>query len=165
MNGAVVIDTNIPKVANGHAPQADLICVKSCKSKLQTIREQGVLVVVDYGMEILKEYRNNLSQSGEPGIGDEFMKWLWDNIGVESVCELVTIHPNPERVYEEFPDDPDLTNFDKSDRKFVAVAVASKYEPKILNAVDSDWWECYDALSKFVSIEFVCGELPEWSRP
>lgn len=53
-----------------------------------------------------------------------------------------------------------LENFDLTDRKFVAVALASGVDPPINNASDTDWWEFRDALARHrVTINFLCQEL------
>jgi hypothetical protein len=57
----------------------------------------------------------------------------------------------------EFPVDRALKNFDRSDRKFVAVALAHPERPPILQAVDSKWWGFKDALNRNgVRVEFLC---------
>nr|VFK22922.1 MAG: hypothetical protein BECKMB1821G_GA0114241_100339 [Candidatus Kentron sp. MB]VFK26539.1 MAG: hypothetical protein BECKMB1821I_GA0114274_100126 [Candidatus Kentron sp. MB]VFK74557.1 MAG: hypothetical protein BECKMB1821H_GA0114242_100648 [Candidatus Kentron sp. MB] len=142
---AFVIDVNVAIVANGKSPQANTRCKLACMRKLREVQKS--LVTIDARDHILGEYRRHLSMSGQPGAGDEFMYWLSQNLHTESVSERVTIHEHPERVFEEFPDDPALTEFDKSDRKYVAVVRASKNSPKILNAVDSDWGDFKEAFS------------------
>jgi hypothetical protein len=135
---AFVVDTNVAIVANNkEAPQADIQCVLACIRKLKSLLQKRVCL--DSGDHILAEYRNNLSLSGQPGVGDEFMRWLHDNQYNDLVCERVDIRENSERGYEEFPDNAELKGFDRSDRKFVAVALTSQHNPTILNAVDPDW--------------------------
>ncbi|HOX39973.1 MAG TPA: hypothetical protein PL033_18475 [Candidatus Brocadiia bacterium] len=114
-------------------------------------------VVIDDEMRILEEYKNNLSMSGQPGPGDAFMKWVWDNQANPRRCEQVRITEDAAKGFAEFPDDQRLADFDRSDRKFVAVALASRNRPEILNAVDSDWWNCRVALEECgVIIRFLC---------
>lgn len=43
--------------------------------------------------------------------------------------------------------DPALINFDRADRKFVAIASPSR-KPPILNATDTDWWHHLAILEK-----------------
>jgi hypothetical protein len=71
------------------------------------------------------------SSAGQPGPGDAFFKWLWDNQGHLDHCRQVSITrmKGGSRSFEEFPDDPDLARFDREDRKFVAVAIASGEQP------------------------------------
>jgi len=111
---------------------------------------------------ILGEYRRNLSPSGQPGSGDAFFKWLWNNQGNHDHCRRVNITPHDNRGFAEFPDDPELEPFDNDDRKFVAVALASHNAPPILNATDSDWWEHRVALEGHgIRIKSLCPELME----
>jgi len=155
---AFVVDTNVPIVANGKShPGPD--CVIACLEMLSEIRSTGV-IVLDDAMRILDEYRTNLSLGGQPGAGDAFMKWVWNVQADESRCERVVLtqrnENNPDD-FVEFPDDPDLAAFDPRDRKFVAVALASRRRPTILNATDPDWAESYKALARNgISVRFLC---------
>jgi hypothetical protein len=155
---ASVIDTNVIIVANGKSTQADIKCVRACIESLNQIHKEG-MVVLDDGMRILDEYRRNLSLSGQHGLGDAFFKWVWDNQANEKCCERVTIHFKgiSGEDYLEFPSDKELKGFDRSDRKFVAVAISSKHKPEILNAVDHDWWQYKSQLEKHnIRIKFLC---------
>jgi hypothetical protein len=157
---SVVIDTNVPIVANGHHEEASLRCIEACIDALMQARSGPVLV--DDGYLIFEEYRRHLLQAGQPGLGDAFFRWLWDNQANPACCRQITIVPDQlgYRVFEEFPDDPELAGFDRSDRKFVAVALASEESPPILNASDTDWWEARDALARHgVYPLFLCPEL------
>jgi hypothetical protein len=161
MKPGVVIDTNVPIVANGGAPQADAACQLACIRKLETIRRSH-RVFLDRSGLILGEYRLYLSPRGQPNVGDAFFKWLWDNQANEEVCHQVTITPidDSHRAFLEFPEDPLLVTFDRSDQKFVAVVVSSAEQVPIVNATDTDWWDVRAALARHgVTIEFVCIDL------
>lgn len=155
---AFVVDTNVPVVANGRS-HADPDCVIACLDVLLEVASHGV-IVLDDAMRILNEYLSHLSLAGQPGPGDSFMKWVWNVQADDSQCERVSLTPKYEsgaESFEEFPDDPDLGDFDRSDRKFVAVALASVRAPLILNAVDSDWAESHEALVRNgVTVRFLC---------
>ncbi len=158
---AVVVDTNVAVVANGRAEQASPDCLQACLDALRDTREKG-LVVLDDDMRILKEYMDNLSLSGQPGLGDAFLKWVWTHQANTVRCETVHITPKSGESdnFEEFPADPALASFDLSDRKFVAVARASRHKPVVLNAVDTDWWIFRTPLRKHrVRVRFLCPEL------
>ena len=59
--------------------------------------------------------------------------------------------------FKEFPSDPELRHFDKSDRKFVAVSCAHSERPPIWEAVDSKWMLFQNALiANGVTVEFLC---------
>ena len=142
MNAArteVVLDTNVAVVSNGdETEQAELDCVENCVAVLsQSMLHSRFLL--DESNLILEEYRDRLSPSGQPGIGDAFFKFIWENQANERHCRKVAITPNEERGFDEFPDDPSLDGFDRDDRKFAAVAIAAGSAPKIINASDTDW--------------------------
>nr|VFK57068.1 MAG: hypothetical protein BECKTUN1418D_GA0071000_105812 [Candidatus Kentron sp. TUN] len=155
---ALVIDVNVAIVANGkESPQANAACKLACIRKL--CEGKKTIIAIDDGDYVLGEYRNHLSMSGQPGVGDEFMCWLHQNQDTATVCERVKIHEHPGRVFEEFPDDPALVEFDLSDRKYVAVAVASKNSPTIINAVDSDWSDFTQAFLRHgIKVQELCSE-------
>lgn len=153
-----VVDTNVPVVANGKTEHADPSCVITCINTLDDIREHGI-VILDDTMFILQEYMGNLSMSGQPGAGDIFMKWIWNVQADNRHCKLVRITPDEtdSTIFDEFPKDARLINFDRSDRKFVAVALASGDNPEVLNAVDSDWANHFIALNEAgLNIKFLC---------
>jgi hypothetical protein len=140
MNGAVVVDTNVPIAASRRSEQASPACVLRCEEAvLRVLNDQVRLALDDDGL-IIEEYRANLSPSGEPGIGDRFLKWVLTNWANPARCDLVPITSIEGRGFEEFPDRKGLERFDPSDRKFVAVAHAHGGTPPILQALDSKWW-------------------------
>ncbi len=154
----VVIDTNVAVVANGRGTHADLDCQMAGVRKLMNIQDQG-RVLVDEAGYIFGEYSRHLSWNGQPGVGDVFFKWLWDNQGRPELCTKVAIEPEDEdgQEFPNFPADPELENFDRSDRKFVAVALAHVENPPIVNATDTDWWIFREALRRNgIQIEFLC---------
>jgi hypothetical protein len=124
---------------------------------LQEIKARGK-IVLDDGYRILLEYRDNLRSDGQPGEGDAFLKWVLTNQANPQKCDQVHINATEGgNNFAEFPDDPDLRGFDRSDRKFVAAALAHPDSPPILNAVDTDWWLFRDALARNgVHVEFLC---------
>jgi hypothetical protein len=162
---AFVVDTNVPMGANGKS-HADPACVVACVEALTIVQSKG-LIVLDDKMFILKEYIDRLRMSGEPGAGDAFMKWVWNVQGDENRCERVVVTPlddNGGENYAEFPNDHELADFDRNDRKFVAVALSSLKNPVVLNALDSDWATSHDALVRNgLTIRFLCPQ--HVSRP
>jgi hypothetical protein len=153
-----IVDTNVLLVASRKAPQASLTCVITCIEYLETIQKSGTLVIDSHRL-IISEYMNKNSMSGQPNSGDAFFKWVWDHQAT-SRCEQVSITQISEDEFAEFPDSESLKNFDKSDRKFVAVALTHPAKPAIANAVDSDWRNYEEALANHgVSLNFLCPEL------
>jgi len=155
-----VVDTNVPLVANGKSHQASLNCAFRCGQKLREIMQNHVLVLDD-GWLIINEYGNKLSPTGQPGLGDEFLKWVLINQGNLQRCEKVKITPTMEGSFAEFPDDESLSTFDSSDRKFAAIALTHPEKPPILNAVDSDWKDFEIAFKDIgITIIFLCPDYP-----
>ena len=72
-----IVDTNVPLVANKAAPQAQAshACIISAVKFLTELRQSGI-IVIDDSWHILSEYKNKLNQRGQPGVGDEFLKWV-----------------------------------------------------------------------------------------
>jgi hypothetical protein len=160
---AVVIDTNVAVMANSQEKLADLECVSACLKVLRAVHSQG-LVVLDDRQRILTEYRKHLSMSGQPGPGDLFMKWVWTNQANPRFCEQVNITPRSGDTedFEEFPEDPDLANFDRADRKWVAVARTSKNNPSILWSVERGWCKHRECLARHgVHVECICPHLEQ----
>jgi hypothetical protein len=115
------------------------------------------MIVIDDLMVIMREYQHNLNLRGQPGVGDEFFRWAWNNQAVPQRCEKVTITPSNETGYAEFPDNMELAAFDWDDRVFVATALTSQNNPSILDAVDSDWWDYREPLqAEGVTLFFLC---------
>ena len=154
-----VVDTNILVVANRKQAEP-LACANSCAQVLFRIKQAG-LVVLDDGGRIWKEYRRYLAHSGQPGIGDSFFRWLFNNRARGDLVVAVSITSRDEDPSDflEFPNSLALQGFDRADRKFVAVARSHGGNPAILNATDRDWWDYRDALLAVgITIQFVCPE-------
>ena len=116
-------------------------------------------VFIDDGVRIVAEYRANLSAKGQPGPGDAFLKWLltheWGDEKVTRVA--ITAAEDDTEDFIELPKPPKGTVYDRSDRKFLAVAAAHAEHPPILQSFDSKWWGWRAALSKIgVTIQFLC---------
>ncbi len=160
---AFVVDVNVAIVANKKSSHADTNCISACVDALISIHSSGK-IVLDDGMRILNEYMRKLSMAGQPGVGDAFMKWVWEHQAVGSRCERVHLTQNSSDPddFLEFPADPDLGTFDRSDRKYVAVARVSSNHPQVLNAVDTDWWHYREALERNgIRLRFLCPQHME----
>ncbi|MCY4047013.1 MAG: hypothetical protein OXF42_02745 [Candidatus Dadabacteria bacterium] len=162
-----VVDTNVPKTANlaiqpDSGSDVSPECVGKCIEAIEHVIRNRALVI-DSGNEIFDEYRRQLNMSGAPNVGDKFMKWVHTQRWKLPDSHRVEITKNGDS-YDEFPNHKDLTNFDPSDRKFVAVANAhsSRKKPSILQATDSKWWGWRDALEEEgIHVHFVCPEYAE----
>lgn len=159
----IVVDENVPIVANEAtkkpderiALQADEACILAAIERLETIVKGGI-VVIDEAGEVMSQYRSSLNGSGAPGTGDAFLRHLSDRQYDVSKVRIVSLTSHNDRSYEAFPADPDLAKFDKSDRKFVALA-NSVQSSRIINAVDSDYSHHQAALAKAgIQVEELC---------
>ncbi|MDR1533733.1 MAG: hypothetical protein LBU64_01340 [Planctomycetota bacterium] len=157
-----LVDTNVAKTANlATRPDSDSdtppTCILACVEAIEhVIKKRGL--VLDAGDEIFSEYRRQLSLRGQPGVGDRFVKWVHDHRWGLAASQLVAITRDDDS-YAEFPLHPGLGNFDKSDRKFVAVANAHPDKPPILQATDSKWWGWRGALAEVgLAVHFLCLE-------
>jgi hypothetical protein len=160
-----LVDTNVPKIANLATkpnPDSDVsdACVLACIEAVEhVIKKRGL--IIDAGDEIFDEYRQQLSMKGQPGVGDGFMKWVHDNRWSLPDTHRVTITKNGDS-YDEFPTHDRLNDFDRSDRKFIAVANAHQGKPPILQATDSKWWGWRNALAEVgITVQFLCQEYVE----
>jgi len=165
----VVIDTNVLAVAEGLADHADNDCRRTCVAFLRDVRSSGV-VLVDDGRRIFGEYLRPFRHRRQPGVGWSFARWLMDGARARRQLRAIPIRPRAgdQEDYEEFPREASLAAFDPSDRKFVAVALASGLDPDIANTVDSDWAMFHSALQAVgVRIQFLCPHLcaPESGPP
>jgi len=151
-----IIDTNVAVVANGRDTHASLECQLGCVKKLAEIKQQHKILIDDQRL-ILQEYHRRLNIHGQPGTGDMFYRYVFDNQGIAAKVQKITITPDANGGFVEFPNDPDLAGFDSDDKMFVAVAIASSQSPTILNAVDSDWAENHEALQRHsILVEELC---------
>lgn len=153
-----VVDTNVATTANGSNAGAPLDCVAASASALAAVMKTGH-VFVDDGGRIVKEYRANLRAKGEPGAGDAFVKWLLTHEwGEQRVTRVpITAKADDDEDFEELGQPPAGTVYDRSDRKFLAVAAASPEHPPVLQSFDSKWWGWKSALESVgVRLHFLC---------
>lgn len=75
----LVIDTNVLIAANGqNCPQVTPACQLMCVQQLRHVQIHDVLVIDD-SFNILREYQRQVSPTGQPGVGDAFLKWVLTN--------------------------------------------------------------------------------------
>lgn len=158
-----VVDTNVATTANSANEHAPMDCVLASVRALSDVMKKCHVFIddVDGHSLIVREYRENLSARGQPGPGDAFLKWLLTHEWGGTRVTRVTITPssNDDEGYEELPEAKDGTVYDRSDRKFLAVAAAHHEHPPILQSFDSKWWGWQDALKEVgVTIHFLCPE-------
>lgn len=153
-----MVDTNVPIVANGrpdpnngNPPSHD--CRIAAVQFLQKILKNGTLVV-DLAGEIQSEYRNHLNASGQPGVGDRFYQQVINC--APRITERVDLLKRPDGEFVELPQALIDENFDKSDRKFAALANFTG--AAVVNATDSDWVHHRTTLKSCgIRVKFLCG--------
>lgn len=165
-----IIDTNVPRKANDHnrinkISKDEAKCVQKCIEFISYVIkncDSGGLVI-DNGDHILKEYRRQLSMSGEPGVGDHFLKWVYTNIGKFPQEDRVTITPQGDS-FIEFP--PINIDVDIQDKKFFAVSYAHPSKPIIAEAADAKWLNWKDEFEKFgIEMLILCPEYMKNKLP
>lgn len=158
-----LIDTNVAIVANGKST-ANPACVLKAIERLERLIA-GEIIILDDAEHIVSEYRRHLSPSGQPGTGDQFYRWLYEQAAYNPQhCEKVTLGLDDDGNFAAFPKAVELAKFDPSDRMFVAAALTHPARPPVVNAADKDWHEHCEALHAHgVEIEFLCPE--EMTRP
>lgn len=148
-----VVDTNVLIVANGRDTNATTACRAAAIEALRQVLRDG-RIVVDAADAILAEYRRHCEPKGQPGVGDRFFHEVL--MRYDGKVERIHLETNEAGDYADFPDDPDLVGFDRSDRKFAAAA--RKSGAPVLNATDSDWLDFAAALERHgLKVSFVCG--------
>lgn len=155
-----VVDTNVCTTANAANPGASQQCVTSSAKALQAVMRSGH-VFLDAGGEILREYGRNLRRSGQPGPGDVFFKWVLTNEwGGQRITRVpITSRNGDPEDFEELPEPSGGVSYDRSDRKFLAVAAAHAERPPVLQSFDSKWWGWQASLKEVgVTIHFLCPE-------
>lgn len=153
------VDTNVPIVANGRpdpkdrSPPPSVECRLKAVTHLRQVLEHAT-ILLDSAGEIQKEYRRHLNPSGQPNVGDRFYLAVINS--APGRVERVDLPQTASGEYEDFPVDPALKRFDRSDRKFAALS--RREQVSVLTATDSDWSDHRVALqANGVRIDFVCG--------
>ena len=156
-----VVDTNVPVVANGRRTNASLDCRLAAIDFLNALIEKGRMVL-DLDGAIQAEYHAHLNPSGQPGVGDRFYQIILNS--APASVERIDLPTDPHTgEFLDFPSDPALACFDRSDRKFAAVARRGNFP--VANATDNGWLNHRAALrANGIAVEFICGCDPaKWT--
>jgi len=148
----VIVDTNVPLVANGSCEGVSAKCRLATIDFLESLLHRGK-IAIDLEGAIEEEYRRQLGV-GSPGVGSRFIQKFFSEAADRVVRVSAPIDGHGH--HKKFKFDGTLKRFDRSDRKFVAVAVETGAE--IYNATDSDWLEHNEELSRRgIKLRFICG--------
>lgn len=129
------IDENVLVVANGRETHASLMCQLACVDFLLECKRDRSLLL-DTAGAVLALYASKCNWSGEPGTGDEFFRWAFDN---SHGLELVDLARDDSGRYVDVPEG--LEDFDRDDHIWLALVLKTSVEAQIVNAVDSDYLE------------------------
>jgi hypothetical protein len=145
-----VVDTNVGIVANDRPVDGDhpTESVLKCVLFLGNLMKIG-RIAMDGDREIIREYPHKMRSTGEPGIGDAFLKWVLTNQANPSRCKIVDITNIAV---------PDQLKGFRDDEKFIRTALGCS-EPQIAEAVDGLWWKRradFEAVG--ITVNFLCPE-------
>lgn len=136
-----VIDENVLVVANGRETHAGGDCEMACIDFLLQCSRDESLVLDDLG-RVLALYASKCNWSGQPGVGDQFFLWAHSNAHAIS---RVALSLDESGDYAALPDE--LAEFDSDDLIYLALALESREQTQLVNAVDSDYNQARDQVT------------------
>lgn len=154
-----IVDTNVPLVAQGTANQMSGSCEMNCAEFLEKLFQGHFKLVIDSNYHLIGEYEKKMNKGSQVQYGNRFLKWIYTNQANTLKIKTVEIEQIDEFNFAEVPQSLIDINFDNSDRKFVAVAIANKNLAPIVQAADSKWIGWEEALTnEGITIYFLCKE-------
>ena len=159
----VIVDTNVLVVANRQNAQVAPSCVDACVAFVESALAEHV-TLIDRAGDILTEYYRNLKDGWPYELGKRYCMALIQQQHVSTRVRIVDLLKSADGEYVDFPNTPGLATFDRSDRKFAALAKATG--TPVTNATDSDWANFLPALTaNGINVEFLCGgDLLRWFK-
>ena len=152
----VIIDTNVAVVANEQSAIVDPACAIACKRFIGGIIDSGQVVLLDSADEIRAEYARAVRMGRPYQLGAQFLLHVLQHQYDDRHVRRVNLARRPDGTFADFPDTPELAAFDRSDRKFAALA--RKTGIPVTNATDSDWADHAPALKAHgIAVDFLCG--------
>ncbi|KLN36107.1 hypothetical protein FB00_03660 [Cellulosimicrobium funkei] len=140
-----VIDTNVPlvtKLVDGHPPEL----LDACEQIIEEILEQRMRIVTDLDGEIVSEYLHQLSLSGQPSLGDAFVRYVHDSRFTWEEATRPDIQPDTSAENSYGALGGDDAEIDPSDRKFVAAAKVAGVP--VVQATDTKWLNWASVLAR-----------------
>ncbi len=158
-----IIDTNVLLSASQESSQHQ-VCQRICVQFLRQLLKGNLRFVTDEQGLFYREYRKQLYPDPQPfaSLSSQFLSYFITNQYNSLLCSRVSLIENNDE-FVDFPTDPALATFDRSDRKWVAAAKALRSQnqeiAQIVNAMDSDWLHFEAALNQHgIEIDFLCGK-------
>lgn len=163
-----IIDTNVMLTAVTTDESISSACRQSCTQFIRRVFKGEVIVVIDDDGEVLREYRRNMYPDPNPsaGLASQFMMYVLNYQYNEARIRRVSVSKTADGSYALFPKDDNLAGFDRSDQKWVVIALScartTGHSPPINNATDSDWLHFEHALLKHgISVQWLCRDVFE----
>lgn len=163
----VVVDTNVPIIANGRPDPDDKLkpsinCQLAAVEALE-LATQSQCIMLDLEEAIQKEYARHLNAKGQPGVGDRFFQHIINSM--PGRVQRLELPLRPDGEYANLPQSLIDCKFDPSDRKFAAMAKLAR--AVVINATDSDWLQHGKVLkTEGIAVQNVCGCNKEaWFTP
>lgn len=159
-----IVDENVLVVANDLTrrslglhpicPEASDDCGLKCADALTELIENGI-VGLDEGSEVFDKYKSHCSFSGQPGVGDAFLRAVFERGYIPNWARRINIRLDSDI---NLPGSFLQCGFDNDDYVWIALAYNAGEPAKILNAVDSDYSIHHsDCASIGVLVEELCG--------
>lgn len=127
----------------------ELDCIERCNQWLKAFATSKSALIIDTHYLILGEYRRRIAKGR---YGEQLLNQLESRARTRLIEVSIQLDP------EGYPIVPEtLSKFDRSDRKFVALALKCTPIPPIVNAVDTDWMESHRILKELhIIVQELC---------
>lgn len=164
----------MPLTAAGYNDDASDTCQADCEVFIEKVLLGELVVVIDDEYEALDEYSRKVARHDRSDdFAGRFLIHLYQNQGNEAFVRLVALPKIANSDYLDYPDrdnawtsdEPRCKQFDKDDKKWVALARRFKTDTgkdaPIVNAADRCWRAFETHLGAAgVLLEFICPDEP-----
>lgn len=148
-----VIDTNVILLAGtrvGEITNEQLTCFEGCIRFLNEMMNCKDSVLIDDEGKILQEYKYAFKVNEYPNMATSFFEYAMGHVIFAHLNEI------GENVFEQYPNDITLKEFDPPDRKFIALSYVYEQSVPIVEATDDKWWGIKELLRKYgVEVIFI----------
>lgn len=158
----LVIDTNVLMIADRRGSDITQLCVDSAIECVASLSD-GNVICLDEDDAILDEYAANIKEIRPYSLVAKLLIDLRQQRYSASNIHRAPLPKNHAGEYKDCPQSLIDANFDRSDRKFVALAKVT--QATVCNAVDTDWFDHADLLCREgIQVNNLCGTDPDRYR-
>lgn len=159
-----IIDTNVAVIANGQNNDVVQSCYNACVRFIITAKASRV-IVIDDGDEVRSEYAKAIADRRPHELGAHFLFHILNHQYDPAKVRRVALTKDGNGNFIDFPNVPELSTFNHSDRKFAALSKNTGIE--VTHAADSDWCDFLTPLqANGINITHLCGADPtQWFKP